>query len=76
MPSYDAYGKDAPPVPYACRVVDAMGAEIPHCVFVNTECGLVVRLVTDERGNFLVDENQEIRRKVETRPAPIELVPV
>lgn len=61
----------------AYRIVDAMGETIPDCVFVETECGLCVRLLRDAEGAFLIDdETGGIRRRTETRPAPIQLVPV
>lgn len=77
MAAYCAYGRDGPPFPFACRLVDAMGEEIPRAVFVETETGLVVWLKVDEHGDYEVDrETQCIRTKTETRPAPIRLVPV
>jgi hypothetical protein len=75
MAAYDWKNGPMPELP-CYKVVDAMGQVIMHPEFVETECGLVVRLMTDADGNFIVDKDtQEIRRKTETRPAPIRLVP-
>jgi hypothetical protein len=74
MAAYDWENGPIPELP-CYRVYDAMGEVVMHPIFIETECGLVVRLMTDEHGNFLVEaDNMSIRRKTETRPAPLRLV--
>lgn len=60
---------------YPCKIMDVHGKEIQNVVYCNTVTGYVIRLLTDEKGNFLVDAAQpnEVAREARIYDSPLKI---